>query len=398
MLKKLVVPVGLVALFYGLISVGYSADVPQISLLRQEADSARYEFRWSAAPSATHYRLTTGPQGSAQIQSETTFLADTLWVALHPTQRTYSVCVAGINRRPNGEKIGPQSCGTYQTPAPIATPGAPGIPNVTPIFTTPPPPNPGGVVLNSTWSTALGSGDAAITDGGKWNEVICSGTSVMSVVSGIGHSWTLTPNVLQIVNQGPTGCKNVENNTAIPQDADDYYIRLYVRLENVGTGGSTGHSVSMNTRNPIQGTYWAITDPVANATYYPRVGIANRIGLAMFGYRGPLLNQNQWYRFESHVEFYDEANPLRFRIWPFVYNMNGALIADASGYITNDWPNLASLADEYGMGGYGIATDRNLSRVYQVGYEGSAGNNDIGGRWYYAGAEVRTDTFPGAIQ
>ena len=46
---------------------------------------------------------------------------------------------------------------------------------------------PAGELFSSNWSTALGTSDAAHSDGGKWNNLICAPTyrnRVLSVVSG----------------------------------------------------------------------------------------------------------------------------------------------------------------------------------------------------------------------
>jgi len=121
-------------------------------------------------------------------------------------------------------------------------------------------------------------------------------------------------------------------------------------------------------------------------------------GTAQYGYSAPRLNQNAWYRFEYHVEYYDPANPLRYRVWPRIYDANGNLVADATGYRSNDGTQTQTLAQHYAAGGYGTAGTRDRGRFLSMGYEGTSGNNDVGGRWYYAGIEVRTDGFPGPIQ
>jgi hypothetical protein len=220
----------------------------------------------------------------------------------------------------------------------------------------------------------------------------------LAVVPGAAHGWTLTPNVLQVTNAGSENCALLENVSAIPVNADNYYVRLYIRVENVSGNGITFHSVKMSAFSPMQTTYWAIDQPVANATYRPRFRMDEFSGLANYGYMGPTLSQGSWYRFEYHVEFYDPASPLRFRVWPRVYSMAGSLIADATGYVSNDDGPTRTLAQHYNAGGYGIAASRDRTRHIALGYEGTGGNEDVGGRWYYAGLEVRTDRFPGPIQ
>jgi len=256
-------------------------------------------------------------------------------------------------------------------------------------------------VFQSNWSTATGTGDHAVSDGGKWDNFYCESSvraRVLSVVPGPSHGWTATPNVLQITNAGSANCGMIENASDIPQTANNYYIRMYIRVTNVGSGGLTFHSVKMAVLNPIQAIYWGIHSPVTNTSYVPRFNFTERTGMAQFGYSGPVLAQNAWYRFEYHVEYYDPANPLRYRVWPRVYDMSGALVADATGYRSNDDGPARSLAQHYDAEGYGTAGSRDRGRFLSMGYEGTSGNNDLGGSWYYAGVEVRTDSWPGPIR
>lgn len=257
------------------------------------------------------------------------------------------------------------------------------------------------VVFQSNWSSATGTGEGATGDGGKWPNFYCGPESrarVLSVVPGAPHGWTLTPNVLQVTNAGSENCALLENVTAIPANADNYYVRLYIRVVNVANGGFTFHSVKMSAFSPMQTTYWGIDHPVTNSTYRPRFRMDEYEGMATYGYVGPQLTQGAWYRFEYHVEFHNPAAPLRFRVWPRVYDMNGDLVADATGYISNDDGPTTTLAQHYNSGGYGVAESRDRTRHIALGYEGTGGNEDVGARWYYAGLEVRTDRFPGPIQ
>jgi len=256
----------------------------------------------------------------------------------------------------------------------------------------------GGSVFQSNWSTLLGTSDSAQGDGGGWNSLLCSPSirsEVLSVVSGGAHGWTATPNVLQVTNAGSSNCGKVEQRSAIPETANSFYVRVYVRVTGASGNGNTFHSMALNGQGNIQVALWAIAEP-SGTTYSPRLILYDHVGVSQHGYGGPALTQGQWYRFEWHVEYYDPANPLRARVWPRIYNMAGALVGDASAY--RSYAASRTLAQDYAAGGYVQMASRDLARILAMGYEGNPNNDNLAARWYFAGVEVRTDGFPGPIQ
>jgi len=267
-------------------------------------------------------------------------------------------------------------------------------------------------VFQSFWSTTRGTSDTAVGDGGKWNNFIGSSAArsqFMAVVPGAEHGWTLTPNILQITNMGQEFGGKLEQTNAIPETANNFYVRAYIRVTGASTG-STNHSIALNGLGDIQATLWSLHAP-RGTTYQQRIYLYDNVidnptpqipRGAPWGYQGPTLAQGEWYRFEWHIEYYDPTNPLRMRVWPRIYNMAGALVADASHYVAQDdgptGTGTGTLAQHYAAGVYVPIVSRDLGRKLAMGYEGSAGNNDTAARWFYAGVEVRTDTWVGPIQ
>lgn len=104
--------------------------VMALSLLQQEADSARYAFAWGPAPGATHHELRINPGWDASWSIVNDLAApaaaDTTWVPLADTASTANVCVQGIARSGSRERRGPSVCADFSTPPALVTPGEPG--------------------------------------------------------------------------------------------------------------------------------------------------------------------------------------------------------------------------------------------------------------------------------
>jgi len=251
-------------------------------------------------------------------------------------------------------------------------------------------------LFRSEWSTARGSGDVALSDGGVWDNFYCSREQrgrVMAVVPGEVAGWNLTPNVMQITNRGPDNCALVENETAIP-DGVDYYVRLYAMVKHESQ--INFHPVKQAALGVIPAVYWAIQDPVPGVSYRPM--------FRLLDYSGPEWNawwpenplpQGEWFRFEFHVDWID-VQQRRFVVWPRVYDMTGRLLYDATSYRNADIDR--SLATSYANGHYGRAPSLDLASRIAVGYEGAVASRVEGGQWYYAAIEIRTDTWPGPFR
>lgn len=121
---------------FGARSSGTAAEVlVATEFLVQEADSARFAFRWGVATNATEYRVRTGITGTWERTSVVPHpqVRDTLWVPLQATVATAQICVRAANVLGTRSRVGPEVCGSYQTPAALVTPGAPGQPGADPI-------------------------------------------------------------------------------------------------------------------------------------------------------------------------------------------------------------------------------------------------------------------------
>jgi hypothetical protein len=205
---------------------------------------------------------------------------------------------------------------------------------------------------------------------------------------------------------GPTYGGKLEQTTAIPTTANNFYIRTYIKVTGASGNGLTYHSIALNGLGDLQAGLWGIQEPTGT-TYQQRMVLHDNVidnptpevpRGAPWGYHSPTLTQGEWYRFEWHIEYYDPANPLRMRVWPRIYNMAGALVGDASNYIANDGFSTQTLAQHYAAGVYIPIVSRDLGRKLAMGYEGTGGNDNTTARWFYAGVEVRTDTWVGPIQ
>jgi hypothetical protein len=254
-----------------------------------------------------------------------------------------------------------------------------------------------GVKFNSTWDTATGFGANAVTDGGKWPNYWefnhNDGTQLLSVVSGGpgGH------NALRVQQRSATYAANVQVDNVVPKSTD-YYLRFYMR--NDDTSGAGDHIVTVDT--------WKY----ANLTFMRKVGHSNNwnfvASLYGCGYTYPIghwgpteaLEMGKWYRFEYLVDFIDATH---IQLHPRVYDANGNLLysdADfkqtAPGLATwngrSDW----SLASYYAAGN-SFCVDPEPVNDIGLGNNGQQGSANTGQYWYFAGVQVRTDTWPGAM-
>ena len=261
--------------------------------------------------------------------------------------------------------------------------------------TVPPPPPSGGVVMQSDWTTALGNSDAAIRDGGRWDDwADWGGAQLLSVVAGGPTGYA---NALRVQQRGPNYAARVQRN-AFVTPSQDFYIRFYMRNDDVS---STEDHIVSTIAPPDQ----------ADLIYVTKSGGASswsfRIRAWSCAYTYPIsswapsraLTNGQWYRLEFYVHFTDATH---VQVHPRVYDATGALyLSDADfrqedyGAATwngrSDW-TLASFA----AAGYSTCLADPVRLTYfSMGNNGQAGSSDTGRYWYYAGLQVRTDTWPG---
>jgi hypothetical protein len=258
----------------------------------------------------------------------------------------------------------------------------------------------GTILFQSNWSAATGTSSNAITDGGAWNQRLCSMfTSVANVIGGSSVGWNLTPNVLQITRAG-TNCTQVEREP-VPglSQGQDYYIRIYIRNDATAPDGqnASNHPVCINCLGQIQAVPWSnkTGGGVPAGKYDPMLSWGNVVGGSnsdKYWIPQNSLDNGRWYRFEYHVDFVNvRASDADVRIWPRVYDMSGNLLYDARTFRrTGGWggSTTQSLQAWYDAGGLLYFNTLGLTDEFGVGYEGPGGATDTGQKWYYAGVAV----------
>jgi hypothetical protein len=270
-----------------------------------------------------------------------------------------------------------------------------------------------GVLFSSSWTQGpLGTTREAITDAGRWPRTYCDFAhmeGVLTVVNDVVPPNSGLTRSLRVQQRGDTECRNVQIDGFVPP-ATDWYARFYFR--NDDTSGALDHIATIDTQAwqslvfieraaSTSGWQWRMTTSAAlpwpvNRWVYSEAN-SNRV---------VPLELGQWYRMEFHIEYIDPVNhPTRFRVWPRLYNAAGDLIGDHrhlrqidAGQGTyagrNDW----TLASWYADGRYFEFTAPSAARNFGVGNNGAAGAVNTRRYWYFAGVEIRDDTWPGAAR
>ena len=251
------------------------------------------------------------------------------------------------------------------------------------------------VLFSSNWSTALGTSDNAITDGGRWNWRFCGFTDVTNIINGASVGWAATPNVMEVTHAGQD-CTQVSIQP-VPglASGQNYYIRMYIRMDATNQNEDpANHPISIHPVGAIQGVPWqphTVNFPPLPAGVYKAITSGGAVSGSQSdnGWNpSPHLQTGVWYRFEWEYEFVNvRATDADYRVWPRVYDMSGTLIRDASSFTrTPGWGGDTSqtLANWYSTGGLFRFTDLSLTRDFGVGYEGPAGASNTGQHWYYA--------------
>jgi len=276
---------------------------------------------------------------------------------------------------------------------------------VVPEAAAPPPPPPVGVTFSSDWSTATGTSDNALRDGGKWNTLYCAqAATVLTVVAGNTVGWTKTPNVLRLQQLGASGCGTLERLNAVPLSTS-HWGRFYFRNDEIGT--QHNHVVTYNpgVGAPIQTALWnrwGASDGVNIfiRTYYTAAGASTTYprNVWSIGTNGVVgrdrLAHGTWYRYEWHMEYVTSTT---YRIWPRIYDMAGTLLYDATRFYQSDYPTSGthSLATWYAAGNAFGFTDVALGRRFGLGNEGPGGSTSTGGYWYHADVALSTSGWIG---
>jgi hypothetical protein len=258
------------------------------------------------------------------------------------------------------------------------------------------------ILLDSSWDTSTGNSDSALRDGGKWTWQEDFGAGkLLTVVSGgpSGH------NMLRVQQRGSSFAANVQINDFIAL-SKDFYVRYY--MKNDDTSSSGDHIVTVDTyhydnltfmRKYGGATNWRMVVSVYGCGYVYPIGHWSP---------SPMLANGQWYRFEYFVHYVDATH---IQVHPRVYDAAGNLVLSDADFQQSD-PGQASwggrsdwtLASYY-AGGNNFCVDPSASAQhgghnmtdFGLGNNGQQGAADTGQFWYFAGVQLRDDTWAGPL-
>jgi hypothetical protein len=305
----------------------------------------------------------------------------------------------------------------------------------------------GAVVFESNWTTGAGADPRAIMDSGSatpwdiWEDgsqgTLQGGAHIMEVVNGIAPLGYLSS--LRVQQRGstdidPNAWADVRRVKAVPTGNTDYYLRFYVMTSDVnGTAGDHGVEpwidasqygdiVYLSKREGPTG--WGLK--LLIEAFGPPVGPNGRYPIFnwfLVGQQNPeaipleVLSYNTWYRLEFWVHF---TVPNRMQVHPRVYDASGTLLYQDADFVQEDYGSAADCggASDWTLerwysriistcnptGDFGVNQHPAPEQVAQgattlqsivMGNNGQAGALNTGLFWYYAGVQIRTDTWPG---
>jgi hypothetical protein len=253
-------------------------------------------------------------------------------------------------------------------------------------------------VFQSNWSSNTGTSASAVTDGGKWPDYYefnnGSNVQLMSVVSGAGPNGL---NALRVEQRGSTYAANLQVNDVVAQSRD-YYVRYY--MKNDDTSGAGDHIVTADLYEYANLTFMRKYGSSSGWTFVTSLyGCGFTYPIGHWG-PGPKLANGQWYRFEYFVDFIDNTH---VRVHPRVYNSSGTLLYSDADFRQEDFGGASwngrsdwTLASYYAAG-HSFCVQPSYVNEFSVGNNGQQGAADTRQAWYFAGVEIRTDGWPGAV-
>lgn len=278
-----------------------------------------------------------------------------------------------------------------------------------PLVVPPPPPvavlPSAGVVFESKWASALGNIPAAVKDGGLWDQLADFGQGrILEVVSGgpLGYS-----NALRVKQEGETGgAAYIQKNNFLAPGVD-FYVRYYMRNDDVNSG-SEDHIVSAFFAPVPPVSLWYMMKGAKGGSWGVNMashglgGDSDHYPVYQWQLRGPnntsILQNGRWYRFEYHIHFvtattiqfhpriYDDANTLLFTD----VDMRQLDYGSAAWNGRSDWT-----LESFYAAGKTMTIDPAKIVDFGMGNNAQAGTTNTSLYWYYAGVQIRTDTWPG---
>jgi hypothetical protein len=259
------------------------------------------------------------------------------------------------------------------------------------ITVTVPPPS-GGVVFQSNWTTALGFSNAAVMDGARWDShAEFGGGALLSVVAGGPSGYA---NALQVQQRGTAYAAQVQKTNVLPPGTD-FYVRYYMRNDDTSPSGD--HVVTCEYSHYYSLTYMRKSSSAAGWQFV--IGVFYSAPYPV-GYWGPAqtLSHGVWYRLEYYVHWTDATH---IQVHPRVYDAAGTLILSDANFLQTDYGAASwngrsdwTLASYYAAG-YNFGVDSPWVPYFAMGNNSQSGSVDTGLFWYYAGVQIRTDTWPG---
>lgn len=258
------------------------------------------------------------------------------------------------------------------------------------------------IVFESNWTTALGTADSAVRDGGRWSSPQGS-AGLFEVIPG-GPSGT---NFLRVPRHGSGEGDRYLSRTDFLPAGESFYVRFYIVVED--NVASTSAVATMRWTNPHRGiTFvrrtahtpgWTMETGIGEELRTNGVDDVTASWMPADADDDSAIPYGSLYRFEYRVEY---TGPARVRVFPRVYDDAGVLRWEARHF--RRW--------HYGSGTWNGSNTWTLQSFYDAGFDfeidpaamnelalGDAGSASAPGThdgWSFGAAQIRTGRWPGA--
>jgi hypothetical protein len=253
-------------------------------------------------------------------------------------------------------------------------------------------------LFESDWSTATGSGDSALTDGGVWT-ADPRNTELLEVVSASGLQFPSgMSNVLEVTAAGTnsTDVSLLDDTIAAPESGQDWFYRFYVRFQDGTLRHSGDHSVQLSIGT---GALFAFKAALGASDigleFNNAVGTSSGAGLDFLGGYSKRIEYDVTYRVEVQIRFGASSVQLReIRI----YEVASDGLSEELLWDTDDWDAFEGAGEWQSMATLKPTTtgvDIDMWRRWYMGYNGQTGATGSSLR-YYGGVKIQTVDWCGA--